>query len=274
MNSKDWMAIVNFTYDRICELSRTKGEEYKRGDDDQFANFKRRAAETGVTMLQVWHVFFSKHIDSITTYIKDDAKGERRTFSEPIAGRIDDAIVYLLLLKGMVEEIEAANRPRTFNTLTGKPEEAAVDATTPATRLMDAVQTERKGPRDDRIGVRGDVGGDPVIPGRYWQVLRDVAFIDQSTPACLMKFGDLWYEDGHGFYVSHVSALSPGVRMADFTTHVTKYDRATLSVVQTNKGLSLLHKSDRLDSALRALRDNVMLTLITDAATGNDIGVK
>ena len=85
-------------------LTETKGEEYKRSDDNQFANFERGAKDFGVTREVVLSIYLSKHYDAIKTYIKDGMAGTRRHYSEPITGRIDDAILYLLLLRGMLDQ--------------------------------------------------------------------------------------------------------------------------------------------------------------------------
>ena len=63
------------------------------------ANFKLVARNTGLTPLQVWSVYFHKHIDSIMTFVK---KGELK--SESIDSRIHDSINYLLLLNGLIKE--------------------------------------------------------------------------------------------------------------------------------------------------------------------------
>jgi hypothetical protein len=83
----------------LIKLTQTKGEEYARSDD-QLANFKRQAAELGMAKEKVLGIFLNKHLDSIKGYIADTEK----PMSEPIEGRIDDAILYLVLLKAMVVE--------------------------------------------------------------------------------------------------------------------------------------------------------------------------
>jgi hypothetical protein len=86
-------------------LSTTKGEEYARAADDQLANFKRQAEELGVSQDKILAVFLNKHLDAIKYYIKT---GE--TLSEPIEGRIDDAVLYLVMLKAMIVEAYEADR--------------------------------------------------------------------------------------------------------------------------------------------------------------------
>lgn len=104
MNKGQFRGLLNRTFIEMKTLTATKGEDYARSDD-QLANFKRSAAEAGVTPEQVWLIFFNKHKDAIVSHVK--ACGENNlTYnpSEPIEGRIDDAILYLCLLKGLVQE--------------------------------------------------------------------------------------------------------------------------------------------------------------------------
>lgn len=103
------------TIDELCKrlhaLSGSKGEEYRGAEDNQFGNFERGSADTGCSREQVLWVYLSKHLDSIKTWIRDEAAGVQRARSEPIAGRIDDAILYLLLLRGMATECKAPRVP-------------------------------------------------------------------------------------------------------------------------------------------------------------------
>jgi len=77
-----------------------KGHEYCEGNDDKLHNFKDVAERTGLTPIQVWQVYFLKHISSITNYVKDGVEAS----NEPIEGRIMDARNYLALLRGLIEE--------------------------------------------------------------------------------------------------------------------------------------------------------------------------
>lgn len=85
-----------------------KGIDYS-GKEDKFANFKREGKKLDLPATTIWHVYFCKHLDSIETYIKNVQKhgiayAESQT-SEPISGRIKDAINYLFILKGMIDEL-------------------------------------------------------------------------------------------------------------------------------------------------------------------------
>lgn len=107
MDGKQFDKLVNDTVAEIQRLLVTKGGEYA-GSADRLANFKRGAAHTGITPLQVAFVYASKHYDAIATYVRDQASGTERTRSESIHGRLDDLMNYCLLMKGLVQEAEEA----------------------------------------------------------------------------------------------------------------------------------------------------------------------
>lgn len=86
---------------KVRTIRDTKGREYAR-DQDRLANFKEIAYEVGITPLQTWFVHFEKHMRSIKSYVRTE-----RVFSdEGIEGRIVDTITYLLLLYGLIKEID------------------------------------------------------------------------------------------------------------------------------------------------------------------------
>lgn len=108
MNSATRLAIIADMHQRELDIIRTKGREYTLGaeegnDGDTLANLKNVAARTGTTPMQVWAVYFLKHIDAISSYVMDP----RRDLSEPISGRIDDARTYLGMLECLVREGDA-----------------------------------------------------------------------------------------------------------------------------------------------------------------------
>jgi hypothetical protein len=83
------------------DIYKKKGVDYTQGEweKDRLANFRKAADDAGTTMLQSWSVLFSKHLHAIQSYVK-----RGRVESEPIHGRIHDAINYLILLMIMVSE--------------------------------------------------------------------------------------------------------------------------------------------------------------------------
>lgn len=100
---KQWDFLLDNTVNQLKLLSSTKGSEYA-GDNDRLANFRRNGRALGLPMETVWAVYAGKHWDAIQQYVKDLFSGNKRTRSEPISGRADDLIVYLLLFKAMCEE--------------------------------------------------------------------------------------------------------------------------------------------------------------------------
>jgi len=83
---------------KVVGMRDTKGKEYSNSES-RFANFDRAAAELGLTNIQVAWVYTKKHLDGIASYCRT-----KKVLSEPIEGRIVDAIVYLTLIAGMIEE--------------------------------------------------------------------------------------------------------------------------------------------------------------------------
>lgn len=88
---------------KILELRSLKSGEYAK-DQDALDNFRSDASDLGLNMETVWRVFANKHWRSLSKYIGDLETGYERTRSEPIEGRVDDLIVYLLLFKAILRE--------------------------------------------------------------------------------------------------------------------------------------------------------------------------
>lgn len=106
MKHSTFRKLLTQVHEKMVSLTESKGEEYKGVQDNQFGNFERTAQDTGLSREQVWLVFFNKHFDALRTYVRDMATGVERKRSESIVGRIDDAILYLILLRGMVIQNE------------------------------------------------------------------------------------------------------------------------------------------------------------------------
>lgn len=98
-----WQTLLDASIAQINSLSKLKGGEYA-GDSDRLANFRRNGAALGLPMETIWAVYAAKHWDAIQQWIVDQRLGTTRERLEPISGRIDDLLVYLLLLKAMVQE--------------------------------------------------------------------------------------------------------------------------------------------------------------------------
>ena len=79
-------------------IMQSKGESYS-GKEDKLGNFKRCASLAGVPVEKAWFIYFVKHFDSLSAYIREEYHD-----SEPIKGRIQDLINYLFLLIGILKE--------------------------------------------------------------------------------------------------------------------------------------------------------------------------
>lgn len=95
--------LIDGTIETITKLSALKGGEYA-GDHDRLANFRRNAARLGVPMETIWAVYAAKHWDAVQQFVMDLNLGRDRERMEPITGRVDDLIVYLILLKAILDE--------------------------------------------------------------------------------------------------------------------------------------------------------------------------
>jgi predicted AAA+ superfamily ATPase len=104
--------------DIIEEVKATRDDgqkEYAHTEDDVFANFQRVASSLDISKEKALMVYLMKHMDGINAYIKGH-KSQR----ENVTGRIKDAIVYLCLLWGMVDDDKIQPNTTTFNPKTGE----------------------------------------------------------------------------------------------------------------------------------------------------------
>ncbi len=105
INSGEFAKILEETYLHLKSLTNTKGREYggPEGADNRHSNFDRLSTKLNIHPMKILQVFLTKHLDAIDTYVREIDAPARETYSEPIEGRIDDALLYLVLLKAMVE---------------------------------------------------------------------------------------------------------------------------------------------------------------------------
>jgi len=100
---KRWHQLIQAQVARINKLAESKGGEYA-GDTDRLANFRRNGERLGVPMELVWAVYAGKHWDAIQQFVQDLVAKRDRQRAEPISGRVDDLIVYLILFQAILEE--------------------------------------------------------------------------------------------------------------------------------------------------------------------------
>ena len=102
-SSEDFSRLLADTIDQLSSLFKLKGGEYCHGDD-RLDNFRRNAAALGLPMEVIWSVYYAKHHDAVMTFCRDLVTDTKRDRLEPISGRVDDMIVYLILFKAMLVE--------------------------------------------------------------------------------------------------------------------------------------------------------------------------
>ena len=92
--------IANDLFNKCTELRKNKGTDYSQGNVDVLANFKKEAGNFGTDPKLILGVYMNKHFSAINNYIKSNGQSE----SEPINMRICDAINYLILLQGLIQD--------------------------------------------------------------------------------------------------------------------------------------------------------------------------
>lgn len=85
-------------WEEIMQLRAAGQAEYAHDERNAFANFCRTAEDLELEPEEVLWIFAMKHRDGIAAWIKGH-KSQR----EDVTGRINDLIVYLMILRGMVD---------------------------------------------------------------------------------------------------------------------------------------------------------------------------
>ena len=104
MEAQKFYDLTKNFLDECMEIMKSKGMAYS-GTNDKFGNFKRVAKNLCMSPEQVWFVYFSKHFDALSAYIRGEYSD-----SEPIKGRIMDMVNYLLLLNGLIVEEDGKDK--------------------------------------------------------------------------------------------------------------------------------------------------------------------
>jgi hypothetical protein len=95
-----------------CRALRAAGQkEYAHLEENALRNFESCGEDLDISPEKSLWVLAKKHIDGITGWIKG-----HRSQRESVKGRINDLIVYLCLLRCMVDQIEE-NEPITVEDL-------------------------------------------------------------------------------------------------------------------------------------------------------------
>ncbi len=85
--------------DELMALRNAGQKEYAHDDSSPFANFERGAKDAGLDRKQVLWIYAMKHKDGIAAALQGHTSQR-----EDVRGRINDLIVYLLLMRGMYNE--------------------------------------------------------------------------------------------------------------------------------------------------------------------------
>ena len=104
MKSKEMIELMNTIFDSILVMHKEGQKEYAHDEDNVFANFDRIANQTNTDRKFVLWIYLMKHVDGIAAYINGH-KSQR----EDVRGRITDALVYLIILWGMINKDEGVN---------------------------------------------------------------------------------------------------------------------------------------------------------------------
>tara|TARA_R100000808_G_C2154259_1_gene165137 strand:- start:6564 stop:6869 length:306 start_codon:yes stop_codon:yes gene_type:complete len=99
MTQMEMKKLIDQIFTKIQGTREEGQKEYAREKKNAFANFERIGNNLSIDRQKVLLVYLLKHIDGICSYV-DGHKSQR----ENVRGRITDAIVYLCLLWGMIDE--------------------------------------------------------------------------------------------------------------------------------------------------------------------------
>ena len=100
MTKKEFESYTRFLLKESKKIMDAKQPEYTNKNIDVLHNFKSTAESIGIKPMQVWAVFFNKHIQSILTHAGDPKMKQ----AEPIHTRYADAINYLFLGIALIKE--------------------------------------------------------------------------------------------------------------------------------------------------------------------------
>ena len=99
MNQKQLDKIIQSQITKVLQTRKDGQLEYARDIENVFANFQRVGKYIGISQEKVLMVYLLKHIDGIMAHING-----HESQRENVEGRIIDVHVYLLLLRGMLEQ--------------------------------------------------------------------------------------------------------------------------------------------------------------------------
>ena len=104
MNQKEFQETRNYILEKAQDIMDVKQPEYTNKSIDVLNNFKQTAKSIGIQPMEVWAVFFNKHIQAILSHAGDPNMHQ----AEPIDSRYADALNYLFL--GFAMLVEDSNK--------------------------------------------------------------------------------------------------------------------------------------------------------------------
>ena len=99
MTQEQMAAVMELVFNECNGLRNAGQQEYSHRQENAFANFERVGECLDINRKQVLVVYLEKHLDGIHSFLKG-----HRSQREDVRGRINDSIVYLTLLRGMIDE--------------------------------------------------------------------------------------------------------------------------------------------------------------------------
>ena len=93
MNQKEFQETKKYILEKAQNIMDAKQPEYTNKSIDVLNNFKQTAKSIGIQPMEVWAVFFNKHIQAILSHSGDPNMKQ----AEPIDSRYADALNYLFL---------------------------------------------------------------------------------------------------------------------------------------------------------------------------------
>ncbi|MBT7091356.1 MAG: hypothetical protein HN932_12875 [Candidatus Marinimicrobia bacterium] len=91
---------------------RKDGQNEYTMSDDHFDNFNRMSNDVDIAPRKVLWIFFKKHLDGISNFLRG-----RTSQREDVRGRIKDAIMYLMLLWGSIEDEKPSVKTKIVSTI-------------------------------------------------------------------------------------------------------------------------------------------------------------
>jgi hypothetical protein len=101
MKQTEMASVMNQVFKECDDLRGAGQKDYAGEEKDAFANFDRLALDLGIDRKKILWVYAMKHRDGIANFLNGHTSQR-----EDVRGRINDLIVYMCLLRGMIEEEE------------------------------------------------------------------------------------------------------------------------------------------------------------------------